>query len=176
MGHYIRFIKNRDLAAENIMTTAVRVRLAILGSPPGCISSLIHRLREISIPLPQRSSIALADEVKTLRGDLPGEFSMQLRSSRRNTMSFVISDTSALPTGVGNLLRSLHHPHTYRPDTSASHKSMIAGTNTSTLCTSCRHVFVYVDHNFKSSTHLCIPSTRGAIGRCVAEWTAVQAG
>ena len=112
---------------------------------------------------------------KTLRGDLSGGFSMQLRSSRRNTMSFVISGTSTLPTSVGTLLRSLHHPHTYRPDTTATHKSMIAGSYydyldlihiLSTQVCICRHRCVYVDSNYKTSMHLCILSTCGAIGRC----------
>jgi len=37
MGYLIRFINNRDLAPENIMTAAVRTRL-ILDSPPRTIS------------------------------------------------------------------------------------------------------------------------------------------
>ena len=126
MGHYIRFIKNRDLAAENIMTTAVRVRL-VLSSPPGCLSSLIHRLRVDSIPLPKHSSITLAGELQTLRGNLPGEFALQLRSSRRNTKRFTISDTSHLPGRLTILLRDIRSPHTYRPDLDATHTAMIAG-------------------------------------------------
>jgi hypothetical protein len=127
MGHYIRFINNRDLATENIMRSAVRVQL-VLSSPPGCISSLIKRLRSIPIALPKRSSITLADELKTIRGNLPGEYALQLRPSRRNTKPYTISDTSPLLGLVGALMRSLHHPRTYLPDQSASHSAMIAGT------------------------------------------------
>ena len=126
MGHYIRFIKNRDLAAENIMRTAVRIQL-VLSSPPGCISSLIKRLRLIPIVLPKRSSISLADDLQTIRGNLPGEYALQLRSSRRNTKMYTFSGTSPLPQLVGALLRSLHHPHTYLPDMDVPHTAMIAG-------------------------------------------------
>ena len=43
MGYIIRFIKNRDLAAENIMTTNCRMRL-ILDCPPGAVTHLLAKL------------------------------------------------------------------------------------------------------------------------------------
>ena len=62
MGHYIRFINNRDLAVENIMTAYVRTRL-VLGSPAGYIGDLLRRLDKSGITLPQHSMLKLAQEV-----------------------------------------------------------------------------------------------------------------
>jgi hypothetical protein len=181
MGHYIRFINNRDLATENIMRSAVRVQL-VLSSPPGCISSLIKRLRSIPITLPKRSSITLADELKTIRGNLPGEYALQLRPSRRNTKPYTISETSPLLALVGALMRSLHHPHTYLPDQSASHSAMIAGT---VVCNS--SFLIYIMHVtstlyiFRTSTPAYVDETNNLSTCCLmcrhlAQWTSIQPG
>ena len=61
MGYYIRFIHNRDLAVENIMTAVCRARV-VLDAPAGVVSSLLQRLQSLRIPLPSRSVMALADQ------------------------------------------------------------------------------------------------------------------
>jgi hypothetical protein len=43
MGYFIRFIKNRDLATEDIITTYIRSRF-ILEFPSGAVESLLRRL------------------------------------------------------------------------------------------------------------------------------------
>lgn len=64
MGHFIRFIHNRDLAAENILTAYVRQRL-ILASPPGVVTRLFKRLQDNGFRLPERTMLTLANEVST---------------------------------------------------------------------------------------------------------------
>jgi len=64
MGWLIRFIHNRDLAAEGIMTAYVRHRV-VLSVLPGTLESLGIRLKEAGLSLPVRSILSLASEVST---------------------------------------------------------------------------------------------------------------
>jgi hypothetical protein len=65
MGYFVRFINNRDLATENIMTAATRTRL-VLDCPPGVVKSLLTRLKESGMELPAKSMLKMAAEVDFL--------------------------------------------------------------------------------------------------------------
>jgi hypothetical protein len=90
MGYFIRHIHNRDLAAENIMTAYVRMRV-LLAAAPGSIQSLTTRLKDAGLAPPnsQRSFLRLASEHVRLRGSVPGEFGVHVRVSRRYARSTV---------------------------------------------------------------------------------------
>ena len=136
MGYYIRFIHNRDLAGENIMTAVCRVRL-VLDSPPGTLSGLMERLELLNISLPSRSALGSAKEHMKVRGDVPGMYGMQLKPSRRNHRLLGIdsvpcdmpgSFTSAV---LRPLMRSLNWPTSYIPAPGSSCMVMTAGSVTS---------------------------------------------
>lgn len=84
MGHFIRFINNRDLAAENIMTAYARQRV-ILDSAPGTIGALNARLHDLHLDLPKRSALVLAADLKKSFGSVAGEFTVTVTPSRRNS-------------------------------------------------------------------------------------------
>jgi hypothetical protein len=62
MGYFIRFIHNRDLAAESIMKAYVRTRI-VLASPAGYIEKFLRRLKARGVSLPKNSMLKLANEV-----------------------------------------------------------------------------------------------------------------
>lgn len=115
MGYYIRFIHNRDLAAENIMTAYARQRL-ILDAPPGVLRSLLRRLHRdnVQVALPSRSALSLVDQVLAIKGTLPGEFGCQIKRTRRNSRKLPRVPANVLE-GVVALLRTLGHPANYKP-------------------------------------------------------------
>ena len=82
MGHLIRFIHNRDLAAENIMTAACRQR-ALLNSPPVYAERLLRRAESRSINLPENSTLKLI--LKPNPGIRPGNTEVVAQPSRRNS-------------------------------------------------------------------------------------------
>lgn len=134
MGYLIRFINNRDLAPENIMTAAVRTRL-ILDSPPGTISSLFKRLKAMDCPIPARSVIGLADELTRLRGRIPGEYALHLKPSRRNSrLCDQVTDGAPEFKAAVKLLQSLGYPRAYRPNADGAMHVMIAGMFISLRC------------------------------------------
>ena len=127
MGYLIRFINNRDLAPENIMTAAVRTRL-ILDAPPGVLSSLFARLKKMNCPIPARSVIGLANDLKRVRGRIPGEYAVELKPSRRNRMLCdEVTESAPEIKAAVRRLRSLGYPGTYRPSTEGEMHVMIAG-------------------------------------------------
>ena len=63
MGYLIRHIHNRDLAAENIMTAYTRLRF-VLHNYPTSAASLSSRLGLCGLQLPERSMLALCNEVR----------------------------------------------------------------------------------------------------------------
>jgi len=124
MGHYIRFINNRDLAGENIVTACVRSRL-ILGSPAGVIASLLARMAEQGVALPQQSTLALAGDITAARGEAAGAFACEVRRTRRNSRP---SDLDAgLAQAAKDLCRSLGNPAAYKPLPSSIVIRMIGG-------------------------------------------------
>ena len=144
MGYYIRFIHNRDLAVENIMTAVCRARV-VLDAPAGVISGLLHRLKVLQLPLPTRSVIGLASHHMKLKGDLRGMYSMQRKPSRRNSIE-VDSDsiqcrgpagqvTNFVSAALLPLVRSLDFPQGYAPVPDWGCSLMIAGHVTSPLIT-----------------------------------------
>ena len=102
MGYFIRFIHNRDLAAENIMTAYCRSSL-IRDCYPGAVQALLAKLKRAGYALPKRSMLTLAGELILLRGDLPGEFGMSLTKSRRHGK--LIRASPGLLRDVKSLLR-----------------------------------------------------------------------
>jgi hypothetical protein len=83
MGYFIRFIHNRDLAAENIMTAYCRSRF-ILDAYPGAVFSLLAKVKALGLQLPKRSTITSAAEILKIRGDLPGDFKVSVKPTKRN--------------------------------------------------------------------------------------------
>ena len=128
MGFLIRFINNRDLAPENIMSAAVRSRV-ILDAPAGTLYSLFKRLKKSNCTLPARSIVTLAYDRRSLRGKIPGEYALHLTPSRRNTM-LCDNVTGQAPEvrAVIKRLRSLGYPSSYRPSLDKEMHVMIAGT------------------------------------------------
>lgn len=84
MGGYIRFINNRDLACENIMTACVR-QLFILNAPHGALANAFKKARAMNLPLPQHSALIIASERKATHKSLPGEYNLQVTKTRRNS-------------------------------------------------------------------------------------------
>ena len=124
MGYFIRFIHNRDLAAENIMTAYCRFRL-VLDSCPGSIFSVTARLKEAGIKLPQNSMLKLAT------GDLldkPGAFNATYKPSRRNSKNPFVSECPVeVICDAGNLLRHLKFPQISTQSPLNTYTMMIAG-------------------------------------------------
>jgi hypothetical protein len=71
MGRLIRFIHNRDLAAENIVTAYVRQRF-LLAAPAGAVDSAIARFKACGLAIAPHSCMQLAHEVMKLRGAAAG--------------------------------------------------------------------------------------------------------
>ena len=117
MGTYIRYIHNRDLAAENIMTAVVRQRV-ILDCFPRAARNMLMRLRNAGFSLPARSTLALADQTRHLGGQAPGDFGVELRQSRRNARKADERELvrTVLPM-LKALLKRLNCPAAYKPAT-----------------------------------------------------------
>ena len=64
MGYFIRFIHNRDLAAENIVTAYTRFRYLLhAASAAGRIESLHAKISKTGLELPRRSMLQQATKV-----------------------------------------------------------------------------------------------------------------
>ena len=116
MGTYIRYIHNRDLAAENIMTAVVRQRV-ILDCFPRAARNMLMRLRNAGFSLPARSTLALADQTRHLGGQAPGEFGVELRQSRRNARNADVRELVTVLPMLKALLKRLGCPAAYKPAT-----------------------------------------------------------
>ena len=133
VGYFIRFINNRDLAAENIMTAYSRLRL-ILDSKPGTIYSLNKRLKMAGLLTPERSMITLADDIRVIRGSLPGEYDFSFHPSRRNHRMYHPEEKEglgckAIYDDIIKLLRKMKYPATYKPVWGPGWSMMTAGTS-----------------------------------------------
>jgi hypothetical protein len=122
MGYIIRFIHNRDLAAENIMTAYCRLRL-VLDSPPRSISDIMEKLSRIDARLPYDSMLSISRETTRIRAGLPGEYSYSIQASRRCSARRAYTDVptehKCITVCVKKVLLSLKYTSTYvpKPDT-----------------------------------------------------------
>jgi hypothetical protein len=101
MGVLIRHIHNRDLAAENIMTAYVRMRM-MMSCSPGSIGVMLGRLDAAGITLAsdRRSMLVLAHDMVRARGSVAGDYGVHVKNSRRNSKT-----TTNQPAVVRALLR-----------------------------------------------------------------------
>ena len=130
MGWVIRFINNRDLAAENIMTANCRLRF-ILDSPAGAINKLVSKLELVGHALPPTSVLSVAKEIQKLKDGLAGEYSFNVRPTWRNSRNVSPSDVAteekSITTHVRTLWRSLKNPASYAPKEDAKCVILVAG-------------------------------------------------
>ena len=84
MGYFIRHIHNRDLAAENIATAYLRLRV-LLSCAPSSIAELQRRVIDAGLGMPphQNSLLRVASQHVQIRGDVVGEFGVSLKLHRR---------------------------------------------------------------------------------------------
>ena len=85
MGYYIRFIHNRDLAIENIRTAATRTRCLLALLPILMQPNSYERFQAAGLSLPVNGVLISAQQLIEIKGDLPGQYKLQLRPSRRNS-------------------------------------------------------------------------------------------
>ena len=81
IGWLMRFIKNRDMAVENIVT-AMSKNSAVCQLPPGIVGSIRSRIAAAGIRLPPGSMLKHATEVFTERGSLPGSYTVSVKKTR----------------------------------------------------------------------------------------------
>ena len=122
MGYYIRFIHNRDLAAENIARAAVRSRF-VLDAPPGAIAELLHTLGRAEYSLPSSSILAVCQDIKNDRGELPGAYTAELKRTRRNNTPLQLDELAALWSSVSSITRRLDLTAANSPDAGYAMKS-----------------------------------------------------
>ena len=97
MGWLIRFIHNRNLAAENIVTAYVR-QCFVLSAPTEEVESLYARLGEAGLKLPVRSLLQNATRVLKDKGALAGEFKVEpARNARREINVDLTTDEGSRP-------------------------------------------------------------------------------
>jgi len=141
MGHFIRFIHNRDLAAESISYAYTR-QLFIFSAPPGFLQDLSSRLKDV-LRLPNHSTLALASDVKGLHASLPGEYGLHVRTSRRNTRSRLLLEPEY--SGIRALLVRLRRNKWFYwniPDAQAEeHAVMTAGSDITLFHMVCSYFF-----------------------------------
>ena len=82
MGWLIRFIHNRDLAAENIVTAYTRQRF-VLAAPAEALGSLLPKLEAAGYTLPVRSLLNNAARIVAAKGGLAGEFKVEVPRNAR---------------------------------------------------------------------------------------------
>lgn len=124
VGWVIRHVQNRDLAVENICRTLSR-RLYVASQPVGVRQRMLLKMGKLGISLHQLSCLKTTDDFMADKGDTPGDFTVQVKSTRRNTTSLRM--TSEQKTKVEELCRkySLGQPQfDIDPDSS---QSMSAG-------------------------------------------------
>lgn len=132
MGHFIRFINNRDLAVENIMTAYVRWCM-VRDCEPGYASGLVERLRESGCPLPKRSILRVSSEAALLVEAVPGVYGVHTTPSRRNSRKCVwvectlerSDDESRIRSDVESILRRTRNE--YIPDYKEPYLKLTAG-------------------------------------------------
>ena len=118
MGYIIRFIHNRDLAAENIMTAYCRLRL-VLDSPPRAVANLMDKLKLQAHMFTYNSMLSISNEISRIQQGQPGVYSYHINATRRNTRSLVFknvpTERKSITACVKTLLSSLNYSSTYAP-------------------------------------------------------------
>lgn len=105
MGWLIRFIHNRDLAAENIVTAYTRQRF-VLSAPQEALQSLHTKMEQAGLTLPARSLLNSTKKVLLQKGALAGEFAVDVsRNSRKECM--VNLTGSDYPPEIANMCKAL---------------------------------------------------------------------
>ena len=102
MGTLIRYIHNRDLAIENIVSALSRFRF-VLGAPDGCILSTVLHMEKKGFPLTGRGIMSTAATFAN-DGSRPGDFGVFRTPSRRNSKVLDMQGTSRLDAAT-TLLR-----------------------------------------------------------------------
>ena len=129
MGHFIRFIHNRDLAAESISYAYTR-QMFILSARAGHLQGLSEKLCGL-FRLPNHSTIAVAGNIKALHVSLPGEYGLEVRTTKRNNRTRLLSTDEY--THIHKLLDQLRKKKFFFwkiPDAqNGNHVVMIAGTD-----------------------------------------------
>ena len=105
MGWLIRFVKNRDLAVEN-MVTCLAKQSALCQVPPGVAASIRDRMQQGNIVLPRSSILKQASTVMSDRGSVPGGYEVSVRHTRYNTRA-VRRPTPELKAAVRRLCTDL---------------------------------------------------------------------
>ena len=86
MGWLIRFIHNRDLAVENIVTAYTRQSLVLAACGwDGGAQQMFEQLKIAGLAPPARSLLQPATVIMENKGALPGAFLLQVKRSRRNS-------------------------------------------------------------------------------------------
>ena len=89
MGYFIRFIHNRDLAVENIVSSVTRFSFMILEASR-CLGSVHDKLEAVGAVLPDRSMLREATRVRKLQHLMTSVNSLFLMSTVVNNLFIVI--------------------------------------------------------------------------------------
>lgn len=93
MGFLIRFIHNRDLAAENVVTAFMRQQF-VLSAPPETLESLHAKLERAGLTLPVRSLLNTTKAVLEAKGNASGEFVVDVPRNERKEHGVDLTDTT----------------------------------------------------------------------------------
>jgi hypothetical protein len=86
MGWVIRFIKNKDLATENILHSYCRQ--SVLGKvPPQVKKIILRRCNRSDVKLAAKSWFTSCDDALQEKGSLPGSHLVEIKRTRRNTQA-----------------------------------------------------------------------------------------
>lgn len=110
VGWLIRFIHNRDLAAENIATALARAS-ALYSIPETVAHSMRARMDAVGAVPGQRSVMRSVKDIMAATGPATGMRLVHLRQSRRNTVQRVLSESLAA------VLQALRYVPLPLPDT-----------------------------------------------------------
>jgi len=84
MGWLVRFVHNRDLAVENIVTAYSR-QTVILSTPHIGLQETVANLERVNVHLSKNSMFRMASSLQEAQHNLPGAYAVDVRETRRNT-------------------------------------------------------------------------------------------
>jgi len=105
MGWLIRYIHNRDLAAENIVTAYIR-QCFVLAAPAEALDSLLAKLEKAGMALPMRSLLNNAKRVIKQKQGLAGAYAVELNRNAR-TERVVDLTSSSYATSMATTTREV---------------------------------------------------------------------